>query len=675
MKAPGKPLRVGRSPRKPAAGSDFNSPKRGGHADSAAKAISHRSPNLHPRKSIVKAAIESSMTPDLGMALQHPATLALVVTVPSTSWIKAVDEFFADGAFDRRWSRFARDGSLPREHVPSMGCDAVAFALSRGESVVGIASMPERVLPDTLMAAADFRIQITVNPTVLRTALRRSTAGAPPRSIPDAVTSLDFNDYVAAMRPGAAGAEVLSRLSSVSEHRLNRSRVVSAPDLETAVEFGAAREWGLALARDLDEYRAGRLPWSAIDRGAIFHSPPGFGKTLLAHSLARKCSAHLVVGSIGELFATTAGFLDSVIKGQRELFSRAAAAASSRRGALLFLDEIDALPSRESLKSSRGADWWLPVITDFLLLLDDATSGRREGIVVVAATNRIHAVDPAILRPGRLERAIEILPPDEAGILNMLRFHAPETKASDLEGVVERLIGCTAAEIMETVRAGRRTARQARRPLTAEDIAAAAIPSVPLSREALYRVGVHEAGHAVVAHALRAGRVGHIRIGGRGTWNAQTRVEFEESDLITREAIEQHTIVLLAGRAAEIEVLGAASTGGGGDAEQSDIGRATALLSAMHFSFGLAQDGIVHISPPHKAARELRRYPSVRRNVDAMLRVFQTRAIDIVRENREALVAVAKLVAERRFVSGSEIRAILDAAGKSGPKTRRGTSS
>ncbi|MFX5903623.1 AAA family ATPase, partial [Acinetobacter baumannii] len=77
------------------------------------------------------------------------------------------------------------------------------------------------------------------------------------------------------------------------------------------------------------------------------------------------------------------------------------ARAMASAPAILFLDEIDGLPSRESL-DSRNRDWWMPVIEDFMLQLDDATSGRREGIVVIGATNRIDAIDPAILRPGRL---------------------------------------------------------------------------------------------------------------------------------------------------------------------------------------------------------------------------------------------------------------------------------
>lgn len=651
---------IGRQTQKPTAPDQTGVAKRNDQPNARAPSSPKSPTRPNPRTAIVKAAIEASLPPEFRSALRKSAQFAIVVTVPSTSWINAVDDFFANGAWDRRWTRYARDGSLPRDHVPSNGCGAVATSLARGECVVGIATTPDRVLPDTLIAAADFRIQIVVNAAVLRKALRAALPGTMPRGIPDDLTRLDLDDYVAAMRRGSNCAKALSRFSDVATHRLGRSALAAAPDLETAVEFGAARTWGLALAHDLSEYRSNRLPWSALDRGAIWHSPPGYGKTLLAHCLARKCAVPLITGSIGEIFASTSGFLDSVVKGQRELFSKAAAAAAANRGALLFLDEIDALPSRESLKNSRGADFWMPVIADFLLLLDDATSGRREGIVVIAATNRIEAVDPAILRPGRLERSIEILPPDEAGILNIVRFHAPELKVAGLKKIADRLTGQTAAEIMETVRAARRIARQAGRPLAAGDIVAAALPSMPLSPEALYRVAVHEAGHAVVAYFLGAGRVGHIRVGARGALNAQTIVEFEDAPIVTRETMEKQAILLLAGRAAEIELLGSASTGSGGDAGGSDLGRASRILASLHFSYGLGGDEIVHMCDPEDAALELWRSPSTRRGVDSLLRAFQVRAIEIVRENRDAVAAIAKLVAEERFVSGTEIKAVLD---------------
>ena len=106
-----------------------------------------------------------------------------------------------------------------------------------------------------------------------------------------------------------------------------------------------------------------------------------------------------------------------MIKEQRSFFEKAARLADPRtRGCcLLFCDEIDAVPNRFAL-SSRNSDWWLPVITDFMMLLDDSV-GSREGVIVLGATNRPQAIDPAITRPGRLERFIE-------KVYNQQRLHS-----------------------------------------------------------------------------------------------------------------------------------------------------------------------------------------------------------------------------------------------------------
>ncbi|MBV5268847.1 MAG: AAA family ATPase, partial [Afipia sp.] len=90
--------------------------------------------------------------------------------------------------------------------------------------------------------------------------------------------------------------------------------------MEEAVEYGDARTWGLALARDLADYRAGRLDWWEVDRGAVLFSEPGLGKSLFARILAQACGVPLVAFSIADLFASSAGFLDSVIKASRALF-------------------------------------------------------------------------------------------------------------------------------------------------------------------------------------------------------------------------------------------------------------------------------------------------------------------------------------------------------------------
>jgi cell division protease FtsH len=611
-------------------------------------------PQRNARRTIVEIAMKVAVTADARKALSAPTALAVVVSVPSASWIPAVETFFKERAFGPSWKCFARDGSQRQRDKSSIGNSEVAGALASGQSAVGIAVAPELVLPATLIAAADIRIDLVLDARVIRKVVRKLSGEAPPPIADRDVAGLDLDDVIAALRPQTSAREMVARVRAAARTFAVAAGAAEAPDLATAVEYGAAREWGLALARDMRDFRSGVLPWSAVDRGAIFHSGPGMGKSVLARSLARACDAALVVGSMGELFATSSGHLDGVIKAQRELFAKAVAAAPC----ILFLDEIDGLPSRDSL-DSRNRDWWMPVIEDFMLLLDDATSARREGVVVIGATNRITAVDPAILRPGRLERAIELTPPCPAGIQNILRFHVgSDLREKELQPVAGLLEGFTPAEIMEVVRAARRTARRADRGLSVEDILNAALPLPTVAPQALYRIAVHEAGHVVLADVCRVGEVRSVRICGRNGAGGATIIDPEVGDLVTRDSIERRVVGMLAGRAAEIVILGTASAGAGGS-RSSDLAMATHLLASMELSFGLGNDELIYLGDANEILLELRHDAAARYRVDDALRRLQARALDVVEHHRAEVVAIAEELVRRRFLSGIEIAEVL----------------
>jgi cell division protease FtsH len=603
---------------------------------------------------LVLAAVNAAVTPDLEAKLLAPNAIALVVFIPSSGFMKPLKKYFENGGLGRSWQSYARDGSERRSDKPSVGNDTVATALASGQSVVGIATDPDSMLPATLIAAADARLTIRFDAKVLVNAIGKMFGDEVPSIDDPDLVGLEFHDFEAAMRPGSNAREVVARISAAAKSRAGNVDNEDVPDLATAVEYGAARDWGLTLARDMREFRAGRLPWSALDRGAIFHSAPGMGKSVLARSLALACGANLVAGSIGETFATSSGHLDGVIKAMRELFARAIALSPS----VLFLDEIDAMPSRDSL-SSHGRDWWMPVINDFLLLLDDATSSKREGVVVIGATNRIHAVDPAVLRPGRLERSIEIAPPGRDGIINILRFHVRKDLPDEKLGPIADLIeGLTPAEIMETVRRARRNARHKARGLSIDDLKDAALPEMEASSNTLYRIAVHEAGHVASAIFGGVGRVKSVRMGGRSGIGGVTNMVFDSDDLITRGVVEDRVTGLLSGRAAEIVLLGAASTGAGGG-DHSDLALATRMLAAMEMSYGLGDERLVYLVAAEDAHAELRKDPMVRRRIDEILIRLQERAMTIIREHRSEVMAIAEALVSRRFLSADEIDAVL----------------
>jgi cell division protease FtsH len=624
--------------------------------DDDGETAKHANRDHDAARAIVVSAFKSATTPGVRRRLHGKEALTVVVEVPSSNWVKPVENYF-DGIRSEHWATYARDGSNKSRDKATVGNDEVANRISAGRRVVGIAANPSVILPSALMAAADITIKIAPpSGAMVRHALKRCLTGRAPKHIDDKlVCGLDFNDLVAAIRRGSTPLQAIERLRAVSEHRVGAQRLDNFPALESAVEYGAAREWGLALARDLEDFRAGKLPWSAIDRGAIVYSPPGCGKSVLAGSIAKACKVPLVRASVAEYFAAGEGHLGDIVKAQRAVFDKAAAMAPC----ILFIDEIDAIPNRNTL-SNRGADWWMPIINDFLLLLDGAVAGQREGLIVIGATNRIEAVEDAILRPGRLERSISIGRPELAGIVNILRFHLGSDLANDdLTEVARTAEGSTAAELMENVRGARRTARHAKRALTLDDLKAQIRGEQDDAPAVLRRVAVHEAAHAVTTVVLSIGELLYITLQSRGTSGGHTRVRSSDADLMTLSDVENRVISILSAGVAERLLLSSKSIGSGGT-DTSDDGVATSMISVLYASTSLTGE-FFHLCSSEEALATVRADPKLRDLVEQHLRRLEKRATDLVERCRDCIDAVAKALAERRYLTGDEVIAVLQA--------------
>jgi cell division protease FtsH len=562
------------------------------------------------RQAIVMAALKAATTIAVRRRLHGRKPLAVVVEVPESDWVKPVEHHFL-AAQTKSWVTFARDGSNRSRDKAAVGNEEVAKTISAGRRVVGIAANPAIILPSVLMSAADLFIKIALpSGAMVRNAMKGCLSGPLPGKIENSlVAGLSFNDLVAVLRSGSTPLQALERMRSVFERRGGVEQLHKFPLLETAVEYGAAQVWGLALARDLEDYRAGKLPWSAIDRGAILHSGPGIGKSVFAGTLAQACKVPLLRASVAEYFAAGEGHLGDIVKAQRAVFEKAASMAPC----ILFLDEIDAIPNRKTM-SSRHADWWMPIVNDFLIMLDGAVGGQREGVIVLGATNRIEAVEDAILRPGRLERSIEIGRPDIAGIINILRFHLKaDLVGVDLMEVARIAEGSTAAELMENVRGARRKARHAQRALTLDDLKTQIEGERDESPAVLRRIAVHESAHAVTTIALSVGELLYVTLQARGSSGGHTRVRTNDDDLMTLKDIENRVVSILAGGVAETVLLGSKSIGSGGD-DRSDDGVATSMLSVIHASTSLTGE-FFHRSESDEALATARADPQLRKKV------------------------------------------------------------
>ena len=226
-----------------------------------------------------------------------------------------------------------------------------------------------------------------------------------------------------------------------------------------------ADEWAADLVRDLTDYRAGKLAWADVDRGILLAGPPGTGKTRFAKCLAGSAGVPIVATSAAQWISSGSGHLGTYVQAMRKAAEEAAAKAPS----ILFIDEIDACGDRRA--GGNNAAWTSAAVAALLEILDG--HARREGVVVVAATNMSDDVDPALKRPGRLDRTVEIHAPDEAGLAAILLVHLSTLLPdADLSPVAARAkaAGGTGSHVERWVREARRKARRARREMTVDDL-------------------------------------------------------------------------------------------------------------------------------------------------------------------------------------------------------------
>ncbi|MDL2334158.1 AAA family ATPase [Brucella inopinata] len=410
-------------------------------------------------------------------------------------------------------------------------------------------------------------------------------------------------------------------------------------NLDNLVGYGSAATWGKLLASDLLLYRAGQLPWADIDRGILISGPPGVGKTLFARALANTCNLPLYPHSLARW--QSQGSLDDLLKAMRSAFEE----ASKNAPAILFLDEIDSFGNRANL-SGHNANYGRQVINGLLEHLDGVIN--REGVFVIAATNMPELIDPAITRSGRIEHHVSITLPEPAEREGILRFHlGRDLEGEDISDVVESLTGASGADIAKFVRQARRMARLEKRPLALSDLLRLKPATMPLQPHDVHRIAVHEAGHAVVVHALsdslgmvpvsvminREVQSGTTRLGGVGMRNtAPTIVKL-------RENYEAEICSYLGGLAAEHVILGTHSDGGGG-AVGSDLSKATEIAIKMVASFGLGENLSFWASHDECRTDWLKYNSQIRTIVDSTLRSCFTKACKIIEERTSAILLI-----------------------------------
>ena len=546
--------------------------------------------------------------------------------------------------------------SARRPRQPEKAEQELLIALKGNRAIFAVVEEEEH-LPDLFRNVADAVVHLE-KPAARHIRAAFSYCAGVDISLEEAerLTKHTLFDLTMAGSRGKSWRKVLDAIAS-DPSKTDSRQVDDNLSLDTLAGLGDAGEWGRELAVDLEEWQAGKLLWSDVNRGILLAGPPGTGKTTYAKALAKSCGAELVASSLAQW--QSAGHLGDLLKAMRKTFTE----ARKKAPCILFLDEFDSVGDRSTARGD-NALYVVEKINGLLECLDGVED--REGIVVVAACNYPELVDPAFLRPGRLEQTIRIPLPDRPAREQILHWHLKGTlEGEDLSDIAGRLEGYSGADLEKFVRDARRAARKEKRGLQRDDLVSRLPGRIFFSQEDLRRIAVHEAGHAIVQAKVGDGEILRLKIepelATQGTKGEVGYLEVRKSALKgrTRQDYEAQLMVHLAGLAAEELVFGQIADGGGGTMG-SDLAFATQLATEMEASLGFG-DSLVHLVPSgSKQVREVLLSDHIlRRRVEASLDKAYEDARQVLEENQLAHQALADALMQRHKLGGREVLEII----------------
>ena len=390
-------------------------------------------------------------------------------------------------------------------------------------------------------------------------------------------------------RTGGMNSGVNDKMARFGEARIqdipDQGKKVTFKDVAGADEEKEELEEIVQFLRDPQRYTE---LGAHIPKGVLLVGPPGTGKTLLAKAVAGEADTAFLSISGSDFVEMYVGVGASRV---RDLFEQ----AKKQSPAIVFIDEIDAVGRQRGSGLGGGHDEREQTLNQLLVEMDGFAA--NEDVVVLAATNRVDILDPALLRPGRFDRQVFVGLPDIKGREEILKIHArgkPLAEDVDLARVARATSGFTGADLENLLNeAALLTGRLGRKLITEESIHQSVIKViagpekhsrvVPESERRL--TAYHEAGHAVVIHSLPdLDPVHQITIVPRGQAGGMTiYLPEEDRSYLSRTYMLEQVAGLLGGRAAEELMLGDISTGA-----SSDIKRATAIARKMVGTYGMS---------------------------------------------------------------------------------------
>jgi cell division protease FtsH len=408
-----------------------------------------------------------------------------------------------------------------------------------------------------------------------------------------------------------------------------------------------------------------------IPKGVLLEGPPGTGKTLLAKAVAGEAGVPFFSISGSDFVEMFVGVGASRV---RDLFEE----AKHNAPCIVFIDEIDAVARRRGTGMGGGHDEREQTLNQLLVEMDGF--GVNEGIIVMAATNRVDILDPAILRPGRFDRKVAVGTPDVGGREEILKVHAKNKPLGDdvnLQQLAQTTAGFTGADLENLLNEAAIIAAKENRSFIANKDVKRAFVKVGIGAEKKNRIisdkekkitAYHEAGHAILFHVLPdVGPVYTVSIIPTGVGAAGYTMPLPEKDemFATKSRMLQDIMVSLGGRIAEEIIFGDITTGA-----SSDIKKATKTARRMVTRYGMSDhigvicydddDDEVFIGKDlaHAKAHSEEISGEIDKEVKHIIDDCYTKAKDIILQHEDVLHSCAKLLLEKEKINRDEFEAL-----------------
>ena len=410
-----------------------------------------------------------------------------------------------------------------------------------------------------------------------------------------------------------------------------------------------------------------------IPKGVLLEGAPGTGKTLLAKAIAGEANVPFFSISGSDFVEMFVGVGASRV---RDMFAE----AKRHAPCIIFIDEIDAVARRRGTGMGGGHDEREQTLNQLLVEMDGF--GVNEGIIVMAATNRVDILDPAILRPGRFDRKITVAHPDVRGREDILKVHArnkPLGDDVDLTQIAQTTAGFTGADLENLLNEAAINAAMDKRVFLKQEDIKKAFVKVGIGAEKKSRVisdkekritAYHEAGHAILFHVLPdVGPVYTVSIIPTGLGAAGYTMPLPEKDevFMTKGKMLQDIMVSLGGRIAEEIIFDDVTTGA-----LSDIKKATKVARRMVTRYGMSENiGIINYDDDDDEVfigRDLAHAKShseeisgqIDREVKAIIDDCYQKAKEIIQEKSSVLHKCAELLLEKEKIGRDEFESLFD---------------